>query len=99
MWEELKMNVYTCWYRGNLGYGCRTRGVSWMFVPELGQPDGRVHRNLCLDDLIFKNTFERQIELNLDNELRKFGLFRLLRTLIFPRRKPHTIGGLLFTVS
>lgn len=93
------MNVYTCWYQGNLGYGCRTRGRGWMFVPELGQPDGRVHKNLGLHDLLFKNQFERQIELNLENELRKFSLRRFLRTLISPRPKHHTVGGLLFTVS
>lgn len=93
------MNVYTCWYQGNLGYGCRTRGASWMFVPELGQPDGRVHKNLSLADLLFKNQFEREIELNLENELRKFSITRLLRSLIFPRKKSNTVGGLLFTVS
>lgn len=93
------MNVYVCWYQGNLGYSCRIRGKRWMFVPELGQPDGQVYKNLYLDDLLFKNQFERQIELKLENELRKFNLVRFLRMLIFPGRKPHTVGGLLFTIS
>ena len=93
------MNVYTCWHHGNLGYGCRTRRMRWMFVPELGQPDNRVYKNLCLDDLIFKNPFDRQIELDFEKQMRKFSIVRFLRTLIFPEKKLHTVGGMLFTVS
>lgn len=93
------MNVYACWYHGNFGYGCRTRSRRWMFVPDLGQPDNRIHKNLNLDDLLFKNPFDQQFELKLENIIRKFSFSAILRSLIFPRRKLNTVGGLLFTAS
>ena len=93
------MNVYACWYHGIFGYGCRTRGRKWMFVPELGQPDDRIHRDLFLDDLIFRNSFDRRIELNLENKLRKSSILRFLQRLVFPSQKMHTVGGLLFSTT
>lgn len=93
------MNVYPCWYNGNFGYGCRTRGRSWMFVPDLGQPDNRIYKKLALDALLFENPFDRQLELQLANRTRKFSITGFLHALIFPGQKPRTVGGLLFTVS
>jgi hypothetical protein len=91
------MNVYTCLYRGNIGYGCRTRGRNWMFVPEMGQPDGTIYKNLLLHDLVFKNPFEKKFELSLERESRAISLSRVLRWLFLPRRKLQTIGGLLLS--
>jgi len=90
------MNVYACWYHGIFGYGCRTRGRNWMFVPELGQADNRTYRGLFLEDLVFKNPFDRHIEQTLENNLRNFSFRKFLLALIFPRQKLHTVGGLLF---
>lgn len=92
------MNVYSCWYHGNFGYGCRTRGRKWIFVPELGQPDKNIYRNLYLDDLVFKNSFDKKFEADLENGMRKPSVSALFVCLLIARRKPQTVGGLLFSV-
>ncbi len=91
------MNVYTCLYHGNLGYGCRTRGRKWMFVPELGQPDNNIYKNLCLGHLIFKNPFDQKYEIAREKELNQFNLIKILKSLFHPSYKAQTVGGLLFT--
>ena len=91
------MNVYTCWYNGNFGYGCRTRSRRWMFVPELGQPDHKVYKNLTVHDLIFKNPFDKKLELVLEHKLQKSGWWGLLKRLLFTAPGVQTVGGLLFT--
>ncbi|MGH8247989.1 MAG: hypothetical protein ACREUU_16325 [Gammaproteobacteria bacterium] len=93
------MNVYSCWYHGNFGYSCRLYGRNWLFVPELGQPDGRIHRNLSLGDLLFRNTFEKKLEMARDQELASPWLVRWMRDLLRPGCKLTTIGGLLFITS
>ena len=95
--EDISMNVYTCWYLGNYGYGCRTRSRKWMFVPELGQPDNKIYKNLTLNDLVFKNPFDRKLELDLERKLREFSLLRLIKQSVLPPQRLHTVGGLLFT--
>ena len=89
------MNVYTCWYNGNFGYGCRTRSRKWMFVPELGQSDHKVYKNLILHDLIFKNPFDKKLELDLERKLQKFSWLRLMKRLLFTTPGVQTVGGLL----
>ena len=91
------MNVYTCWYHGTFGYGCRIRGRNWLFVPELGQSGTRVCKNLYLDELVFKNPFDKKFELDLEKRLCKFSLARIIKRLFLSGRKAHTVGGLLFT--
>ena len=56
------MNVYSCWYEGNFGYACRIAVRKWMFVPEMGQPDANIYKNLLLEDLTFKFAFENSFE-------------------------------------
>lgn len=91
------MNVYSCFHHGNFGYGCRTGARTWMFVPELGQPDDHIYKNLSMDDLIFRNPFDRKIELNRENQLRRFSLKKIIRWVFSPVYKPQTVCGLLFT--
>lgn len=91
------MNVYSCWYHGIFGYGCRTRGRKWIFVPELGQPDNNIYKHLCLGDLIFKNPFDKKFEADLENGMRKRSVSTLFTCLLIPRHKPQTVGGLLFS--
>ena len=93
------MNVYACWYQGNYGYACRTRGSRWMFVPELGQADNMVYRNLSLHELVFKNTIEKSYEFNLEKNRNAFSPAGLLKRLFLPGQKQHTVGGLLFSRS
>ncbi len=90
------MNVYTCWHEGNLGYSCRTRGRQWMFVPEIMQPDSNIYNNLPLSDLVFKNTYEKQYEVNREVQREHFSLVNILKSKFKPAYKPKTIGGLLF---
>lgn len=90
------MNIYRCWYQGILGYGCR-RGRGWMFVPELGQPDNRVHKQLDINDLVFMNNAVRRYEMQLEKRLNTRTLSRLMETLWIGRDRPRTIGGRLFT--
>lgn len=90
------MNVYSCWHHGNFGYACHLRGRHWLFVPELGQADGRIHRNLFLGELEFRNPFEKKFEVARDRELASPWLVRCIRDLLRPGYRPATIGGLLF---
>ena len=91
------MNVYICWHRGTMGYGCRLRGKKWLFVPELGQPDNNIYKNISLEDLVFKNPVEKRLEIlheqDVDENKNKFS--KILRFLVFPQYKAHTVCGLL----
>ena len=88
------MNVYQCWYHGTLGYACRIRGRKWMFVPELGQPDGTVYKHLGLHELIFRNPLYKRHELAYEQTTR-FGLLKFVLSLLLPEDKPVTVAGLL----
>lgn len=88
------MNVYSCWYEGNFGYACRIAARKWMFVPEMGQPDANIYKNLLLEDLIFKNACEKSFEKMYEQ---KSPLMGILKSLILPRSKPQSIPGLLLT--
>lgn len=93
------MNIYNCWYQGNQGYACRTHGKKWMFVPELGQPNSNVYKQLSVQDLIFKNLSDKHYEIALDSSKYNFNLFKTLKSLFLPAYKPATVGGLLFATS
>ena len=68
-----------------------------MFVPELGQPDNKIYKNLTMNDLVFKNPFEKKFELDLERKLQKFSPLRLFKRLLSPGHRLHTVGGLLLT--
>ena len=87
------MNIYTCWYRGNLGYGCRRHGQKWMFVPELGQSDKNIYRDLSLEDLIFKNPEDKYFELKVENEAGTQSILEFLQNLFSTRTRPQTVAG------
>lgn len=90
------MNVYRCWHRGILGYSCR-RGRGWMFVPELGQPDNRIHKNIELADLVFINKEERRFEMK-NEALRNDRTLRgWLNYLLKTRYRSRSVNGVLFT--
>lgn len=90
------MNIYPCCFRGNLGYGCRIRGRRWMFVPEFGQPDHNVHRNLSIGDLRFSNPRAQTYERSLERPFAHAGIAGWLRGLPSGTRT-RTAGGLLLT--
>lgn len=90
------MNVYSCSYKGNLGYCCRTYNRSWMFVPDLGQYDSKIYRNINLEDLIFTNPCARQFELDIEMKTENNGLMSFLSKTLRKKYRPETIGGLLF---
>ncbi len=87
------MNVYRCWHQGIKGYGCRIRDSKWMFVPELGQPDNRTHKNLELVDLEFVNRFEKEHEMRREASLFNDPLRRFVSDLVGNQRKPVTVYG------
>ena len=87
------MDVHVCKYHGNLGYGCRTRFGNWMFVPEIGETDINIYRDLSLKDLIFFNPFEKEYEFKREAELSQFNLRGLLKSLFLPSNKSLTVGG------
>ena len=91
------MNVYSCWYQENFGYTCRAHSRKWMFVPELGQLDNNIYKNLLLEDLTFSYPSEKSFELMQDQEPGRITLLGLLKSILFPRPKSQTIAGLLFT--
>ena len=84
------MNVYSCWYEGNFGYACRIAVRKWMFVPEMGQPDANIYKNLLLEDLTFKFAFEKSFEKRYEQ---KSPLMGILKFLILPRSIPQSIAG------
>lgn len=90
------MNIYRCWHQGILGYGCR-RGRGWMFVPELGQPDNRIHKGLEITDLVFLNNDERLFEMKNDKLRNNRTLGRMMRSVMSLRTRPRSISGRLFT--
>jgi len=90
------MNVYRCWYQGIQGYSCR-RGRGWMFVPELGQPDNRIHKNIVLTDLVFMNREEGRFEMNNETSRNKRSVRGWLGYMLGRRSRPHTVHGMLFT--
>ncbi|GJM04366.1 MAG: hypothetical protein DHS20C09_03570 [marine bacterium B5-7] len=94
------MNVYQCWYLGLNGYCCRNHNSKWIFVPELGQGNRRIHKHLSLNDLVFDNPFAKQYELNIEKELQKIksSPFHFLKSLIFFEKKPSTVDGMLFAL-
>ena len=68
-----------------------------MFVPELGQPDSTIYKNLTMNELVFKNPFDHKFELELERKLQKFSSLRFIKRLLSPARKLHTVGGFLLT--
>ena len=67
-----------------------------MFVPELGQPDGNIYRNVSINDLVFRNPRDRAFELLRETSLKHFSLRRFINWLCGLEPRPRTLGGLLF---
>jgi len=89
------MNIYRCQHRGTSGYGCRVKPNSWLFVPDLGECDNRIHRNIPLDSLVFDNILELQYELSRDQGNRLARYIRSFLDLFLPISQPVTTAGLL----
>lgn len=94
------MNVYQCWYLGMRGYCCRNHNSKWMFVPELGQLNSRIHKHISLNDLVFNNSFAKHYELRIEQRLQKMksSPFHFLKTLLLSEKKAGTVDGMLFGV-
>lgn len=92
------MNVYQCWYLGLSGYCCRSHNSRWMFVPELGQGNSRIHKHISLNELVFHNAFAKEYELKIEQGLQKIRSNPLyfLKSLFFSTQKASTVGGMLF---
>lgn len=90
------MDVYACWYQKCFGYACRLDSGRWMFVPDLGQPDQNVYKELHLDELVFKNTEEKRFE---QASRASSSLLGRVRGLVFPRYRAQSIAGRLLTRS
>ena len=94
------MNVYQCWYLGLKGYCCRSHNSRWMFVPEMGQIDNKIHKHISLNDLVFNNSFAKEYELKIERKLEKMrgNPFNFIKSLFMPRNKTASVGGLLFSM-
>ncbi len=92
------MNVHKCWYLGIKGYCCRNHNSKWMFVPELGQINSRIHKHISLNDLVFNNSFAKQYELKIEQRIEKIrsNPLSFIKALLFPAKSATTVGGLLF---
>ena len=55
-----------------------------MFVPEFGQPDNNVYKNLCLGYPISKNPFDQKYEIAREKELNQFNLIKNLKIPVSP---------------
>lgn len=87
------MNIYRCWYQGLRGYSCRIRDRRWMFVPDIGQPDNRICRDLNLTDLEFTNKYEKRFELDYESSMTKSQTLNLIRLLTGRNKQPATVCG------
>lgn len=69
-----------------------------MFIPELGQANNRIHKHVSLHELVFENHFAKKFELNNEYMLEKTrsNLFYFLKKMLFPAKRPNTVGGKLF---
>jgi hypothetical protein len=88
------MNVYRCWYKGIAGFASRAQRNAWMFVPDLGEVDNRVRRNLLLSDLVFKYRHQYDYELN-HPDCGRVSLRQYLRKRLFRSGPAHTTAGML----
>lgn len=89
------MNVYSCVYKGNKGYCCRRHNRNWMFVPELGQVDNKVYKNISFAEILFENIFDKKLE---EKNQKKISINSLLHSVMSRKQKSQTIGGLLFSL-
>jgi len=92
--NRIKMNIYHCWYQGASGFAGKQGKNLWLFVPDLAQLDGRVKRNIRLNELIFKNRLDFQYELGLQTD-GSFSLLRRIGAWLFPTEHAHTTAGML----
>ena len=84
------MGVYSCWYREIFGYACLLESGNWIFVPDMGQPDQNVYRNLTLNDLIFTNSDEHRSAMSSTLPL---SLLERVRAIVFPGFRPKSVAG------
>jgi len=90
------MNTYACWLYGRPGYCFEHPRSGWWFVPEQGQPDNEVRRGLDLDDFVFANRFEQQMEHHRKRMRSAIPTWRRwLRSLFAPARAQSVAGLLL----
>ncbi len=68
-----------------------------MFVPEMGQIDSIIHRNLTLDELTFKNASEKSYEMINEKRSGLAACLNLFKSILFPPPRSRTIGGMLLT--
>ena len=80
------MNVYNCCFHGK----------NWMFVPEMGQTNNRVIRNITILDLQFYNLHEKEYELTYENQLVLHMTVKILKALMLPVYRSQTVSGHLF---
>jgi len=90
------MNLYHCWYQGIPGQCCKQQQHGWLFVPESGQVNNRMHRNLKLSDLVFRNRSEYRHELEQSRTSTASGLGKYLRRSHYLSSQAVTVGGRLF---
>jgi len=90
------MNVYRCWYQGILGFGCR-RGKGWMFVPELGQVERRIYKDLTLTELVFSNDEEMRYEVQNETMMNSKSLGGWMERLRTHRTRSRSVNGLMFS--
>ena len=88
------MNIYRCYYKGISGFASKMHRSTWMFVPDLGEVDNKIRRNLLLSDLVFKYRHQYDYEMNLPYTER-LSLRQLLRKLLFTSKPAHTTAGML----
>ncbi|MEX2516604.1 MAG: hypothetical protein WD572_06800 [Gammaproteobacteria bacterium] len=89
------MNTYRVWHKGNFGYTFRSPNSGWWFVPEQGQPNQSVKRQLKLADLVFANAGEWKLELQREQQRQNRHWLVRLRDWLFPADRANTVAGLL----
>jgi hypothetical protein len=88
------MNIYRCCYKGISGFASKMHRSAWTFVPDLGEVDNRIRRNLQLSDLVFEYRHQYDYEMN-QPDTERLSFRQLLRKLLFTAEPAHTTAGML----
>jgi len=70
-----------------------------MFVPELGQADSNIYKNLVLDNITFRYGCEKSFKEMQESRRARVSWPTLVLSIFLPRIKSQTIPGLLLSTN
>lgn len=89
------MNTYACWHQGRPGFCFEHPRSGWWFVPEQGQPDNEIRRYLALEDFLFANRIDWQLEYDRRQIHAAMPWWRRSLQAVLSPARPRSVAGLL----